>query len=63
MGLPPPALCSSYVCIDIDECILDKHTCSDVCNNTIGGFNCDCFSGYKLQRDGFNCVGKGSFTD
>lgn len=39
---------------DIDECIEGLHTCVDEtgpCVNTVGGFRCDCVSGYVATRD------------
>ena len=42
---------------DVDECLLQTHTCSDwaFCTNTVGGYNCSCLPGYS--GDGANCTG------
>jgi hypothetical protein len=42
-------------CIDIDECENDDAGCAQLCNNTIGSFVCDCYSGYLLDEDEFAC--------
>ena len=43
---------------DIDECMTEVHSCdiNGLCNNTDGGFRCDCLSGY--QGNGFICESK-----
>ena len=42
---------------DIDECAEGKHGCTphSTCNNTDGGYDCVCNSGYKAE--GSLCVG------
>ena len=42
---------------DINECQVDPHVCSQVCNNTDGGYFCDCHSGYTLAEDSTSCIG------
>lgn len=42
---------------DIDECQVDNGTCQEVCNNTLGSFECDCRAGFTLQPDGVTCGG------
>ena len=41
--------------VDIDECATNSTTCSQVCDNTNGSFNCLCFDGYMLSEDGRTC--------
>ena len=55
----------SYLCqtnlsfdVDINECDVDKGGCSDVCENSIGSFQCSCFSGFELQENLRNCSGE-----
>ena len=45
---------------DIDECA-ECHSagCEQVCINTIGDFLCDCWVGYELTDDLYNCTGEG----
>lgn len=45
-------------CLDVDECLSDSPPCSAnaTCENTIGGFNCYCNSGYT--GNGSYCIGK-----
>ena len=44
--------------VDIDECDLDSHGCSEnaTCTNTDGSYTCECKDGY--YGDGFNCSGR-----
>ncbi|KAI0239341.1 Mucin-like protein [Lamellibrachia satsuma] len=46
------------VCVDVDECALDTHTCDHssraLCNNTVGGYHCSCLTGY--EGDGHSCI-------
>ncbi|XP_053374787.1 fibrillin-2-like [Mercenaria mercenaria] len=50
-------------CIDVDECTSDKHVCSNSCNNTVGGYVCQCPVGFFLQNDKVTCkeCNKGSY--
>ena len=43
---------------DIDECTEPAHGCSQLCNNTLGSYNCFCLKGYLLEKDNKTCVGK-----
>ena len=43
---------------DTNECLYANGGCQQICNNTIGSFNCSCGIGYSLMPDGFNCSGK-----
>lgn len=45
---------------DIDECADIAHRCSDLCNNTAGGFHCSCPLGTALLADKKTCQGKQS---
>ena len=52
-----------YVCLriccflDILNCIINNHNCSQKCVEVEGSFNCSCYPGYKLQEDEVNCIG------
>ena len=62
----------NYCNIDIDECYSSNHTnvtgtddgddddspCNHNCTNTLGSYQCSCYSGYKLEEDGKTCTGK-----
>ena len=48
---------SYYVTIDIMECMMDGHNCSQICVELEGSFNCSCYSGYELQEDEAACEG------
>ena len=47
-----------HVHADIDECLDGNHNCSEYadCENTHGGFNCKCYTGY--EGDGVICQSK-----
>ena len=40
---------------DIDECIEETSGCDQICNNTVGSYNCSCTTGYQLNSDYHNC--------
>ena len=46
-----------YVTLDILECMVDSHNCSQICVELEGSFNCACYSGYGLQEDEVTCEG------
>lgn len=48
------------ICTDIDECADNAHGCSDLCNNTAGGFHCSCTLGNGLLADKKTCQSKQS---
>lgn len=41
------------MCVDIDECEVEE--CDHHCNNTFGGFFCECEEGFQLE-DEYHCV-------
>ncbi|KAG2319609.1 hypothetical protein Bca52824_012822 [Brassica carinata] len=51
-------------CLDINECTtnstIHKHNCSDprTCRNKVGGFDCKCRSGYRLDTTAMSCKRK-----
>ena len=51
---------SSCVCIhisDIDECQNENGGCTQICNNTIGSYHCECWDGYEMNNDSI-CIGE-----
>lgn len=42
-------------CTDINECLLNTHTCHQECINTEGSYECGCKEGYKKHGDA--CIG------
>ena len=47
-----------YTCmLDIPNCAINDHNCSQICVEVEGSFNCSCYSGYELQDDGVTCTG------
>ncbi len=46
------------ICLDIDECILNTHSCHSnaTCSNTVGNFTCVCNAGWS--GDGYSCSGE-----
>lgn len=47
-------------CYDLDECVHDKEAClyNEVCVNEIGGYKCNCNTGFKHDPITTKCVGK-----
>ena len=43
---------------DTDECSDETDDCSQICTNTVGGFTCDCNTGFVLDSDGATCNGE-----
>ena len=50
------------LCTDIDECGEGISGCSQLCNNTVGSFECSCEDGYQLAFDEKTCNGLYAFT-
>ena len=46
-----------HIITDIDECAEGTGQCVHNCHNTIGSYTCSCNTGYRLNADGFTCVG------
>lgn len=42
--------------LDIDECAV-VNDCQQICENTIGSYECRCMDGFTLKDDGKNCTG------
>ncbi|CAF2109821.1 BnaC08g19780D [Brassica napus] len=59
-----PYLSNEHGCKDINECTtnstIHKHNCSDpgTCRNKVGGFDCKCQSGYRLDTITMSCKHK-----
>ena len=53
----------TFILSDIDECDPAKplHRCGQICENTLGGYNCACQKGFQLSKDGYGCEGITSF--
>lgn len=48
-----------YSSADINECLVKKGGCQDVCVNAVGSFRCLCTHvGQVLSEDGLTCKGK-----
>lgn len=51
-----------FYCSDVDECVVNNGGCSQICHNTLGGYNCACRHGYTLLPNGRTCKGMTSIT-
>lgn len=56
-SLPPRPSLSLLLLQDVDECTTLQSSCEQVCQNTVGGYNCTCDAGYTLNSDGLTCNG------
>lgn len=45
-----------YNVADVDECANLNGGCEQICNNTLGSFECACQDGYDLTEDGMTCI-------
>ena len=45
-----------YLFIDIDECSMSNGGCQVDCDNTVGGFECDCPDWQMLGIDDSTCL-------
>ena len=41
----------------------DNGNCSQICNNTVGSYQCLCRDGYELANDSHTCDGKHKIFD
>ena len=46
-----------YIILDILNCLINDHNCSQICVELEGSFSCSCYSGYELQEDMATCAG------
>ena len=46
-----------HVILDIPNCMINDHNCTQICVELEGSFNCSCYSGYQLQQDRVTCEG------
>ena len=53
------AECMIRVCVhvDVNECLPEVRVCTQLCNNSDGGFQCYCEPGYNLASDERTCSG------
>ena len=41
---------------DINECKFSNHSCSHICKNEEGSYNCYCHKGFTLAKDYKTCI-------
>ena len=51
------SICLCYN-VDINECSEGLGGCNQICVNTVGHYNCDCYSGFTLTNDSYSCQGQ-----
>lgn len=37
--------------LDVNECDTGNHNCQQLCNNTVGGYSCSCYDGFRPIND------------
>ena len=47
---------------DINECDDASSNCDQICNNTIGGFECECYPGYSFNDTTSSCQQSKTFV-
>ncbi|XP_022324864.2 epidermal growth factor-like protein 8 [Crassostrea virginica] len=50
----PPSYTGHQCENDVDECLTGRSSCQQICKNTMGGYECGCFHGFK-SVDKFKC--------
>ena len=53
----PPTQSFLQQTTDIDECEMDPTLCEQICNNTVGSYECKCEDGYQLVAGADQCAG------
>ena len=43
--------------VDILNCMINDHNCTQICVEVEGSFNCSCFPSYELEEDEVTCTG------
>lgn len=56
-NVPTHSLITLCIYTDVDECTEGVHMCEQVCENSVGSYQCSCFDGYILQNT-FTCQGE-----
>ena len=51
----------SALILDVNECAIQGICNNGQCVNAQGGFQCECTSGYALDSEGKDCIGKEYF--
>ena len=41
---------------DFNECEYGNAGCEQICTNSIPGYKCECYAGYRLDENGVNCI-------
>jgi hypothetical protein len=50
-----------FLILDINECEAETKPCSDICENTIGSYVCECNEG-RRAKDATTCIGIVTFN-
>ncbi|XP_053373366.1 uncharacterized protein LOC123544865 [Mercenaria mercenaria] len=56
-----PSFTSAHCETDINECLIHNGGCQEVCTNTEGSYECECYDGRELQTDGYSCPRDGEY--
>ena len=48
---------TNIIILDINECSEGLSSCNQLCTNTIGSYDCECYHGFSLNSDNHTCQG------
>lgn len=51
-----------HMMLDIHNCLIGDHNCSQICVELEGSFTCSCYPGYVLEKNKANCAGNSIFA-
>ncbi|XP_014673762.1 PREDICTED: fibrillin-1-like [Priapulus caudatus] len=49
-------LANGNTCININECVIGTHTCTQLCDDWPGSYTCGCMPGYRLESNLRDCA-------
>ena len=53
---------TNIIILDINECSEGLSSCNQLCTNTIGSYDCECYHGFSLNSDNHTCQGRATMN-